>query len=98
MIELFDLETDPGEQQNVADSHPDTVIELERRLDAWLTHRLEETGREVDPVAAQGTCATQIGEPIPDEVVGAGATPLHERVGATAAAIPDPNALNSGTC
>jgi len=29
---LFDLETDPGEQENVADDHPDRVADLSRRL------------------------------------------------------------------
>jgi arylsulfatase A-like enzyme len=30
--ELFDLEKDPGEQENVADKHPDVVTDLEARL------------------------------------------------------------------
>jgi arylsulfatase A-like enzyme len=96
--ELFDLESDPDEQHNIAEERPEVVAELEQQLDAWLARRLAETGREVDPVAEQGLCATQIGEPIPGETVGAGATPLHERVGARAATVPDPNALNAGTC
>lgn len=96
--ELFDLEADPDEQRNVADAQPEIVTALEHRLDDWVARRLAETGREVDPVAEQGSCATQIGEPIPGETVGAGATPLAERVGAQAATVPDPNALNAGTC
>lgn len=98
MIELFDLDADPGEQQNVAEGQPGVVAVLEQDLDAWLTRRLAETGRDTDPVAEQGTCATQIGSPIADEVVGAGAVPLHARVGAAAASVPDPNELNVGTC
>lgn len=98
MKELFDLESDPAEQHNVADAQPEVVAELEQRLDDWLARRLAETGRDTDPVAEQGMCATQIGQPIPGEKVGAGATPLAERVGAQAASIPDPNELNAGTC
>ena len=98
MKELFDLEADPDEQQNVADAHPDVVSALEQRLDDWLARRLAETGRDADPLAEQGMCATQIGKPIPGETVGAGATPLAERVGVKAASIPDPNELNAGTC
>ena len=92
--ELFDLEADPLEQNNIAESEPDVVAELEQLLDTWLAKRLAETGRETDPVADQGACASQIGKPLPDETVGAGATPLHERVG-QAAGIPDPNELNA---
>jgi arylsulfatase A-like enzyme len=33
--ELFDLSTDPGEQHNVADQHPDMVRDLESRLVAY---------------------------------------------------------------
>ncbi|MCA9059609.1 MAG: sulfatase-like hydrolase/transferase, partial [Planctomycetaceae bacterium] len=32
-IELYDLKNDPGEQQNVAASHPDTVAALMQRID-----------------------------------------------------------------
>ncbi len=96
MQELFDLEADPAEQRNVAEAHPEQVRELKSRLDAWVERRLAETGRDVDPVRAQGACATQIGTPIPGEVVGAGATPLHRRVQGEAANIPAPGELNAG--
>ncbi|MGE0756377.1 MAG: sulfatase-like hydrolase/transferase [Pirellulaceae bacterium] len=33
-VELFDLARDPGEQQNLAREHPETVAELQKRLDA----------------------------------------------------------------
>jgi hypothetical protein len=71
------------------------VAELEALLDAWLEKRLAETGRKSDPVADQGACASSIGKPKPDDVVGAGAVPLRERTG-RAASIPDPSELNSG--
>ncbi|MGW5364557.1 sulfatase family protein [Actinopolymorpha pittospori] len=95
MKELFDLAADPGEQVNLAEARPDVVAELEALLDAWLEKRLAETGRKSDPVADQGACATSIGKPKPDDVVGAGAVPLRERTG-RAASIPDPSELNSG--
>jgi arylsulfatase A-like enzyme len=94
MKELFDLEADPGEQNNIAEDRPDIVAELEGVLDRWLAKRLAETGRETDPVADQGMCATNIGTPKPDEKVGPGATPLAQRIG-QAAGIPDPNELNA---
>jgi hypothetical protein len=96
MVELFDLEADPREQHNLADAEPEKAGELQRRLDAWVSKRLAETGRDADPVAVQGACATTIGKPKPDEVVGAGATPLHQRVAAQAASVPDPSELNAG--
>ncbi|WP_020579318.1 sulfatase [Actinopolymorpha alba] len=101
MKELFDLAADPGEQHNVVDAHPDVAADLERRLDAWLARRLEETGRDTDPVAEQGACASQIGTPQPDERVGPGATPLRARIAGangsrdSAAGIPDPSELNA---
>ena len=32
---LFDLETDPGERQDLSPKHPDVVRRLQRALDAW---------------------------------------------------------------
>lgn len=37
--ELFDLENDPGEMENVADSHPDVVKDLEARLLAYASQQ-----------------------------------------------------------
>jgi arylsulfatase A-like enzyme len=95
MQELFDLRTDPGEQRNVIDRYPDKARELGTRLTDWVERRLAETGRTVDPLREQGSCASQIGTPIPGERVGAGATPLHKRTRAPAATIPAPDALRS---
>jgi arylsulfatase A-like enzyme len=95
MQELFDLEADPGEQHNVIDAHPEVCRELQERLHAWVRRRLAETGRAVDPLREQGSCATSIGTPIPGEVVGAGATPLGKRSGRQAATIPAPGELRA---
>jgi arylsulfatase A-like enzyme len=35
-LELYDLSTDPGESQNLAESHPEKSAELEKLLDDWL--------------------------------------------------------------
>ncbi len=36
-VELFDLDKDPGEQENVAAAHPDIVAALQRRVEALAT-------------------------------------------------------------
>lgn len=95
MQELFDMENDPAEQQNVAEQHPEVVAELKHKLDAWVAQRLYETGRTIDPARAQGRCGFRIGKELPDEVIGAGATPLHKRKRADAADIPKPEALKA---
>jgi arylsulfatase A-like enzyme len=95
MQELFDLEADPREQHNLVDELPEQARELHARLAAWLACRLAETGRTVDPLREQGRCATQIGQPKPGEIVGAGATPLHRRRKAGAVDIPAPEELKA---
>lgn len=95
MRELFDLHADPGEQRNLIDEHPAEARELLARLHAWVERRLRETGRSVDPLREQGKCATRIGTPLPGEIAGPGATPLHMRPRAAAANIPAPGELNA---
>lgn len=34
--QLYDMETDPGEEKNIAKDHPDLVKELSARYDAWF--------------------------------------------------------------
>ncbi|QDV41157.1 Arylsulfatase [Stieleria neptunia] len=36
-VELFDVEADPNEQQNVIDNHPDLVASLAAELEQWLS-------------------------------------------------------------
>jgi len=96
MQELFNLKSDPNEQQNLAQARPEIVAELKARLDAWVAKRLEETGRSVDPIIEQGRCGSKIGTPVEGETPGAGATPLHLRKPREAAHIPKPEELNAG--
>ena len=93
MQELFDLRADPQEQNNVIEQYPEVARELEGKLREWVAARLVETGRDQDPLVVQRTCATKIGEEIPGEVIGPGATPLHKRTHGEAANIPAPDAL-----
>ena len=37
--ELYDLGSDPGEEENLAELRPDVLAELAGRLDAWLAER-----------------------------------------------------------
>ena len=70
------------------------MSELNGKLQAWVARRLEETGRERDPVAVQGASGKRIGKPIPGEKIGPGATPLHKRKKGMAASIPAPDELD----
>lgn len=93
--ELFDMQADPNEQQNLATELPEVAQEMKGRIDAWVARRLAETGRSVDPVVQQGRCGTSIGTPVPGETPGAGATPLHLRHKQQATGIPAPEELNA---
>ncbi len=42
-VELYNLITDPGENQNVAAKEPGVVAALRTRMDAWITRRENET-------------------------------------------------------
>ena len=95
MQELFDLQSDPQEQHNVVAQHSDVAQQLTARLNRWVAQRLAETGRDVDPLYAQGICGTKIGTSRPGEVIGSGATPLHKRKQAQAATIPAPDELKA---
>jgi len=93
MLELFDLENDPTEQNNIALHRLDVVRDLQARLDAWVAKRLEETGRAVDPAVEQSRCGSRIGTPIEGVIPGPGSTPLHLRANKAAANIPAPDRL-----
>jgi hypothetical protein len=52
-IELYNLVEDPEENNNLADSQPEIVAELRRRMDAWIAKREAETGLP-NPMHHQG--------------------------------------------
>jgi arylsulfatase A-like enzyme len=52
-VELYNLVEDPGENNNVADKHPDVVALLKAHMDAWITKREKETGLS-NPIHTQG--------------------------------------------
>jgi arylsulfatase A-like enzyme len=54
MIELYDLVNDPGETINLAEHQPQLTAQLRECLESWITRRLAEAGRAVDPVVEQG--------------------------------------------
>ena len=45
-VELFDMESDPGEHENIAARYPELVAELRQRMEVWM----KETGaKDVTP-------------------------------------------------
>ncbi len=52
-IELYNLVTDPEENENVAEANPDIVALLTARMDAWIEKREAETGLP-NPIHNQG--------------------------------------------
>ncbi len=52
-VELYNLVEDPGENINLADQHPDIVSLLQKRMEAWLARREQETGLP-NPIHTQG--------------------------------------------
>lgn len=44
-VELYNLEEDPGENENVAEENPDVVAALRGRLEAHISKREKQTGR-----------------------------------------------------
>jgi arylsulfatase len=96
MTELYDLQADINEQNNIVDSQPEVAAQMEERLQAWIAKRLQETGRDADPAQVQGQCGSRIGDPVEGETLGAGATPLSQRAPRQAAHIPKPEELNAG--
>ena len=62
-IELFDLEKDPAEKENVADKHPDITTDLEKRLVAYAKQQKmsEWLKTQVDFLGFQGETALDQG-------------------------------------
>ena len=56
--QLFDLKSDPGEQQDVAAAQPETVRELDTAYDAWWTSVQPQLVNEDAPVPAENSFRT----------------------------------------
>ena len=52
-VELYNLVEDPDENDNLADSHPDVVRMLKKRMTSWIQKREAETGFK-NPMLTQG--------------------------------------------
>ncbi len=52
-VELYNLVEDPGENVNLAGTHPDVVKVLKGRMEQWIAKREAETGLE-NPIMHQG--------------------------------------------
>jgi arylsulfatase A-like enzyme len=52
-VELYNLVEDPGENTNLAESEPEVVALLKRRMKAWIAQREQETGM-TNPILTQG--------------------------------------------
>ncbi len=52
-VELYNLVTDPDENDNLAETHPDIVRTLKKRMNDWIKKRVKETGKR-NPILAQG--------------------------------------------
>jgi arylsulfatase A-like enzyme len=53
-LELYDLERDPSEEHNLAEEKAATAREMEDELEGWIAKRLEELGKDEDPLVEQG--------------------------------------------
>ncbi len=98
-FELYDVEADPNEQHNLAGDLPNTVQELDAKIDAYVARRLIETGRAVDPLIEQGQCASWIGKQPESDAERANYGRHWQGAmaeGTPAATIPDPSVLNAG--
>lgn len=52
-VELYNLVEDPHEDHNLAETHPDVVASLRKRMDAFIARREKETGTR-NPMLTQG--------------------------------------------
>lgn len=61
-VELYQLSTDPGEQQNLAEARPEVTAQLRGELENWVETRQRATGLP-DPLERQEITLKQIGKP-----------------------------------
>jgi len=52
--ELYDLEADPEELNNIAEDNPEIVKELEEILEGWIRDMMRKNGLKEDPLIANG--------------------------------------------
>jgi arylsulfatase len=52
--ELYDLTSDPGEEQNLADTEPQLTDNFETILEEWIANQLKSLGKTSDPVRDEG--------------------------------------------
>jgi arylsulfatase len=52
--ELYDLVTDPLEETNIVEQQPEIAAAMEAQLEKWIADRMQELGREKDPIVAHG--------------------------------------------
>lgn len=58
--ELYDLESDPGEERNVVEERPDIAARMETELEGWIADRLQALGRSEDPLREHGLSLGQV--------------------------------------
>jgi arylsulfatase len=56
--ELYDLATDPHEQRNLVGEEPALAAQLEQQLEGWIAERLDELGKDEDPLREQPVSLT----------------------------------------
>lgn len=52
--ELYDLQADPEENDNIAASQPELAHQLEHEMEAWIREKLLSVGKTEDPVVQEG--------------------------------------------
>jgi arylsulfatase A-like enzyme len=52
--ELYDLESDPQEEHNIVEERPEIASAMEEEIEGWINARLQELGRDIDPVRKHG--------------------------------------------
>lgn len=68
--ELYDLERDPEETNNLTEEKPDIAREMEDELEGWIQDRVQELGLEGDPVVAHGVSLVSKDPSVVKELVG----------------------------
>lgn len=54
MCELYDLQADPGEFDDIATIRPDIASQLDAKLEAWISLMMRRNGLDEDPLVAHG--------------------------------------------